>query len=185
MPVRFQQRCAKCKKNMVQMYSAKQFPICAPCQLAEINQPINEPAMKKFFDIPYALYEQSSFLRSIKSNYLKFGNLSPKQKEMFVKVVAELKNPSAKPVKEKKKAPADTDAAALQKLQSAFDKIFKSDTKAQRRTFLETVEELKLQPLNNEKLVKVIDDLLERKRGRPAALMLSMGELTLMNAGLS
>lgn len=184
MPVRFQQRCAKCKKNMVQMYSAKQFPICAPCQLAEINQPISEPAMKKFFDIPHELYEQSSFLRSIKSNYLKFGNLSPKQKEMFIKVVAELKNPT-KPARDKKKSPETTETAARQRLQAAFDKLLKGDTKTQRRLFLETVEELKLQPLTDEKLVKVIDELLERKRGRPAALLLSTGELTLMNAGLS
>lgn len=167
------------------MFSSKQFPICASCQLAEINQPIDDKVMKKFFDIPHALYEQSSFLRSIKSNYLKFGNLSEKQREMFVKVVEELKNPAAQPEKTaKKKQFENVDEAAKLKLTAAFEHVLAKDTKAQRRNFLETVEDLKLQPITNEKIVKAIDALLERKRGRPAALLLSTGELQLLQAGL-
>src|SRR3989338_340237 len=96
MPVRFQQRCVKCRKNFVQMYSSRQFPICAPCQLAEISRPIKSKAMAAFFDIPQEFYEQSQFLRSIKSSYLRFENITPAQREAFVKVVEEMKHPEQK-----------------------------------------------------------------------------------------
>ena len=46
--------------------------------------------MKKFFDIPEELYKKSSFLRSIKSNYLRFGQLSEKQIVAFKSTVEKL-----------------------------------------------------------------------------------------------
>lgn len=45
--------------------------------------------MKKLFDIPEEYYKKNAFLRSIKSNYLKFGKLSDKQIEYFEKTVKE------------------------------------------------------------------------------------------------
>ena len=47
--------------------------------------------MKKMFDIPIELYQKNSFLRNIKSNYIKYGSLTEKQIEAFKKVVADLK----------------------------------------------------------------------------------------------
>ena len=60
--------------------------------MKQINQPIQDVTFKKLFDIDQKLYEESAFLRSIKSNYLRFGSLSEKQIEVFKKVVAELKS---------------------------------------------------------------------------------------------
>jgi hypothetical protein len=54
--------------------------------------------MKKMFDIPEEFYMQNSFLRSIKMNYLKFGNLTEKQIEVFNKVVNDLKTKGSTPV---------------------------------------------------------------------------------------
>ncbi|MEK6849497.1 MAG: hypothetical protein AABY01_02920 [Nanoarchaeota archaeon] len=182
MPVRFQQRCAKCKKNMVPMYSSKQFPICAPCQMSEINQPIDNAAMKKFFNLPEALYQESSFLRSIKSNYLKFGNLSPKQKEMFVKVANELKLGIKKDKKIAKPAPLAIgedpgDKLFKDKLIVSLTDLVKKDTKARRLTFFELVEEIHEQPITDFHLKHAIDKLTERKHGRPAALIMTTSEM--------
>jgi len=86
----FKQKCAICKKNFVLM-SGHGFPICYDCQKSELQGAIKDPEMKKMFDIPEDFYRQSYFLRSIKINYLKFGNLTEKQIEVFKKVVKEMK----------------------------------------------------------------------------------------------
>lgn len=80
-----------CKKNMVLITGRNQFPICYDCQKGELQGEIKDPKMKKMFDIPEEFYKQSGFLRSIKSNYLKFGKLSDKQIEFFKKAVKEMK----------------------------------------------------------------------------------------------
>ena len=92
---RFKQRCALCKKNMVIMYSGRQFPICVECHMKQIGEPIEDVKMKKFFSIPKKLYEQSLFLRNIKQAYIRFGSLSDKQIDAFKKTVKDLKK--AKP----------------------------------------------------------------------------------------
>ena len=89
---KYKQLCAICKKNHVLIISRNQFPICTSCSMKQINQPITDETFRKLFDIDQKLYEESSFLRSIKSNYLRFGSLSDKQVEVFKKVVAELKS---------------------------------------------------------------------------------------------
>lgn len=61
--------------------------------MKRIDSPIEEAEFKKFFDLPKELYEQSSFLRSIKESYLRFHALTDKQKEVFKKVVEDLKKP--------------------------------------------------------------------------------------------
>ena len=88
---KFKQRCAICKKNMVIMYSLRQFPICVKCHMKRIDKPIKSLKFKKLFDIPRKLYEQSLFLRNIKESYLRFDNLSEKQINAFKKVVNDLK----------------------------------------------------------------------------------------------
>ena len=43
MPIpKYKQRCAICKKNMVMMYSARQFPICVDCQMKRISDHIKD-----------------------------------------------------------------------------------------------------------------------------------------------
>ena len=91
--ISYKQRCARCKKNMVLITSRKQFPICYECEKNELQGEIKDPKMKKLFNIPEDFYRQEAFLRSIKINYLKYGQLSDKQIEWFKKVVERLKNP--------------------------------------------------------------------------------------------
>lgn len=77
---------------MVLMTSRNQFPKCYECEKKELQGEIKDPEMKKMFDIPESLYQNNSFLRSIKKNYLKFGNLTEKQIEMFKKVVKDMES---------------------------------------------------------------------------------------------
>lgn len=87
---KFKQKCALCKKNMVTMYSSRQFPICADCQMKRVRDEVKDPAYA-FLNVEEKLLQQSSFLRSIKEQYLYKGNLSEKQIEAFKKVVKEMK----------------------------------------------------------------------------------------------
>jgi hypothetical protein len=103
----YQQRCILCKKNMVLITFYKQRPICLPCEMKDISDPIENPKWKKFFDIDPTLYEKSSFLRSIKRNYMRQETLTPKQKEMFLKVVKE--GAKGFPKKPKKKKADEND----------------------------------------------------------------------------
>ena len=52
--------------------------------------PVTDPKFIKLFDIPQEIYEQSSFLRDVRYQYGRFGNLSEKQVTAFQKVVKEL-----------------------------------------------------------------------------------------------
>ncbi|MBI2580538.1 hypothetical protein HYV85_01890 [Candidatus Woesearchaeota archaeon] len=90
---KYKQLCAICRKNHILISSRNQFPICTSCSMKQINQPITDEKFRKMFDIDQKLYEESSFLRSIKSNYLRFGSLSEKQIDTFKRVAAELANP--------------------------------------------------------------------------------------------
>lgn len=90
---KYKQLCAICRKNHVLISARGQFPICTACSMRQISQPITDEKFRKLFDIDNKLYEESSFLRSIKSNYLRFGSLSEKQIDTFKRVSAELANP--------------------------------------------------------------------------------------------
>ena len=89
--VSYKQLCARCKKNMVLITGRSQFPVCYDCQKSELQGEVKDPKMKKMFNIPEDMYRQNSFLRSIKSNYLRFGKLSDKQIEAFKNTVKNLK----------------------------------------------------------------------------------------------
>ncbi len=88
---RFKQRCAICKKNMVVMYSSRQFPICVQCHMKRISDPVTDPKYKALLDIPNDLYEKSQFLRNIKEAFLRFGSLTENQVSTFKKAVDDLK----------------------------------------------------------------------------------------------
>jgi hypothetical protein len=175
------------------MYSAKQFPICAPCQLKEIDQPISDTRMRKFFAIPQEFYEQSQFLRSIKSQYIRFGSLTTPQRQTFLKVVKEMKHPpkgaKAKAAKAAIAAAApeltaSDDAALREKLVKALDHLLLKDTKAARRNFLELLEDIQAQPITHSGLKHAIETLLRPVRGRPRLLLMTMSELRAVLEGL-
>ena len=71
----------------------QRYPVCYECQKSELEGKIKDPKMKRLFNISEEFYKQNSFLRSIKINYLKYGDLSDKQIGTFKEVVKKLKNP--------------------------------------------------------------------------------------------
>jgi CRISPR/Cas system-associated protein endoribonuclease Cas2 len=78
--------------------------VCYDCQKTELSKPIKGEKFKKMFDIPEEFYKENTFLRSIKLNYIKYGELSAKQIEVFKKVVKDVKAEKKKEEKEKKEA---------------------------------------------------------------------------------
>lgn len=92
--VNYKQLCTKCRKNYVQASWKNRYPVCYECHSKEMNQEIKDPKMKKFFDIPEEFYKNNSFLRSIKINYLRYGELSDRQIEAFKEAVKKMKEDS-------------------------------------------------------------------------------------------
>jgi len=98
---KYNQRCFKCKKKFVPVNKIERYVICYDCQKDQLNKRIRNPKMKKLFDIPEEFYKESAFLRSIKMNYINYGELSTNQIEAFKKVVKDMKK-KAKKAKSKK-----------------------------------------------------------------------------------
>ena len=91
MPTRYKQKCSRCRKNFVIVTFRQRYPLCYDCQKGELGGNVKDPKMKKLFNIPEEYYKENAFLRDIKINYIKFGNLSDKQIEAFRKTVEKMK----------------------------------------------------------------------------------------------
>ena len=91
MPPKFKQLCGLCKKNFVVITWKERFPVCYDCNKSQLQGAVKDPKMKKLFNIPEEYYKENIFLRSIKINYLRFGNLTEKQIEAFKKTVEKFK----------------------------------------------------------------------------------------------
>ena len=91
MPITYKHLCSKCKKQYVTITWKTKFPVCWDCQKDDLKGEIKDPKMKKLLGISEALYKKSAFLRSIKINYLRYGNLTEKQIETFKKVTEKVK----------------------------------------------------------------------------------------------
>ena len=89
--VRYKKKCNGCRKVYVEVAGRQGYTLCYDCQKSELDVPIKDPKMKKLFKIPEEFYKQNTFLRNIKSSYIRFENLTEKQEAAFKKVVAELK----------------------------------------------------------------------------------------------
>ncbi len=88
----YKQRCSVCKEQWVLVSSWKTtFPVCTVCEMKEVQEPLEDAALAKLFDIPLAWYEQNSFLRSIRYQYGRFGRLTDKQLEAFKKTLKDMK----------------------------------------------------------------------------------------------
>ena len=70
--------------------------VCFDCQKNQMEGEIEDPEMRKLFDIPPEFYKESTFLRSIKINYLRYGSLSERQIEAFKDAVNRLTEESKK-----------------------------------------------------------------------------------------
>ena len=65
--------------------------ICLECEMKEVQQPVESSQMKKLFDIPLDWYRENPFLRSVRYQYGRYGQLTTKQIEAFKKTVKELR----------------------------------------------------------------------------------------------
>src|SRR3989338_3362462 len=97
MPTFFKQKCMKCKKNFVLATRRDRFVVCYDCQKDLLQGNIKDPEAKKMFAIPEQYLRDSTFLRDIKIQYLRYGKLTEKQQEAFKKVVAKMKADEGKP----------------------------------------------------------------------------------------
>lgn len=94
--VQFKQKCTRCKQKYVISSKSDKFIVCYDCQKKELDQEIEDPNFKELFNIPEEFYKQNIFLRSIKSSYLRFNNLTDRQIEAFKKVVKDLEDGNKK-----------------------------------------------------------------------------------------
>ena len=94
MRFQFKQKCNKCKKNYVLTTSSQTYVICYDCQKNSLMGEIKDPVFKKLFNIPEDYYRKNAFLRNIKSNYLRYHNLTEKQIAAFKKAVEKMKKTS-------------------------------------------------------------------------------------------
>ena len=83
---KFKQKCSRCRKNYVIITRRENYPICYECQKSQLQGDIEDPAMKKLFDIPEELYKENMFLRNIKISYLKYQSLTEKQIEALEQI---------------------------------------------------------------------------------------------------
>lgn len=91
MAIKFKQKCFRCRKNYVIVTRRQRYVICYDCQKSEMKGEIKDPKMKKMFNIPEEFYKENSFLRDIKTKYLKWGELTEKQINAFKKTVEKMK----------------------------------------------------------------------------------------------
>ena len=85
--VKFKQRCSKCKKNYTVSMRSQAFVMCAECHEPLINKPIEDEEMKLFFEKGEGFYEKDAYLRTVKMNYLKYGNITDYQRKQFLRVI--------------------------------------------------------------------------------------------------
>ena len=102
MAFKFKQKCIRCKKNYVISTRSNRYVVCYDCQKKEMEGEIEDPKMKKMFDIPEEFYKANSFLRDIKIRYLRYGQLSERQIEAFEKTVVKMTEAKKEAKKEEK-----------------------------------------------------------------------------------
>ncbi len=95
MAILLKKKCNRCRKNYVKCSRRQGYILCYDCQKPQLEQEIEDPVMKKLFDIPEEFYRKNGFLCELKSKYIRFGSLSEKQIEVFKKVVKELEEESS------------------------------------------------------------------------------------------
>ena len=95
MTITYKQKCVRCNKNYVIATGRSRYILCYDCQKTELEGKISDPKMKKLFSLPERYYATNSFLRNIKINYLRYGNLTDNQITAFKKVAKEIRTSKA------------------------------------------------------------------------------------------
>ncbi len=91
MAFKYKLKCIRCKKNYQLASRRDKWVLCYECHKPEMEGKIEDPEMKKMFDIPEQFYIDNMFLRDIKIKHLKYGELSEAQVNAFKKVVDKMK----------------------------------------------------------------------------------------------
>jgi len=94
MAIKYKIKCIRCKKNYVTGNWKSKYVVCYECQKKEMQGEIKDPKLKKLLKIPEEFYKQSTFLRDIKINAIRYNNLTERQIEAFKKVVKKFKEDS-------------------------------------------------------------------------------------------
>ena len=68
-----------------------------------VSKPLEISGFKKMFDIPMEWYKENPFLRSIRYQYGRFGNLTERQIESFKETIKEMKKEAKKKKSDDKK----------------------------------------------------------------------------------
>jgi len=97
----YKKLCTRCKKNYMHVSWKNNYPVCYDCQKVELDQEVKDPKLKRMFKIPEEFYKQNAFLRSIKINYHRFGELSGRQVDTFKEAVKKMKADAKAEAKEK------------------------------------------------------------------------------------
>jgi len=63
--VKYKQRCIICKQKWA-IASFRQQPICQDCEKKLLDKPIENPEMKKLFNINPKFYQENYFLKSVR-----------------------------------------------------------------------------------------------------------------------
>lgn len=102
--VQIKQKCSRCKVNYVTTSTRSRnfYPVCYECEKKSMEGEIADPEMKKLLDIPEEMYKESSFLRSIKINCIRYGKLSENQINAFKKIIADMQARKDAPAEELK-----------------------------------------------------------------------------------
>jgi len=92
---KYNQLCSRCKQKYVPASWKDRYPVCYECHKKEMDVEIEDNKMKKLFDIPEEYYKKTPFLRKIKIDYLRYGNLTENQIKAFKDVVKKCEQESS------------------------------------------------------------------------------------------
>jgi len=88
---KYKQLCVRCKRKYVPVTWKDRYPTCYDCQKSELSKDVKDKKLNRMFKIPEEFYIKNSFLRSVKINCLRYGELSDRQIETFKQTVKEMK----------------------------------------------------------------------------------------------
>ena len=90
--IKYKKMCYVCRKNWAMVhYGRQRFVVCMECEMKEVKKTVKDKKYKKMFDIPIEWYKENSFLRSVRYQFGRYGELSENQIEAFKKTVKEMK----------------------------------------------------------------------------------------------
>ena len=88
--MQFKTKCSFCKKEWV-LSKRGEYPLCVDCHMRIIYGEEITDKKYEFLEIDKKYYRKSRFLRNIRQAYIRYHELTDKQKEAFLKTVQDVK----------------------------------------------------------------------------------------------